>query len=108
MTGDVIAIPNAQHDLETLRLSGGKNVLCGVAVVGSVSADQLRSSRGGDGIEILLVILLRLAIAVRLLCAQGKAHCAGGHHGGRHSKGRGCYGRETHIGKCGLGRYSDG
>lgn len=69
-------IPDTKHDLEALALRSRQNVLGGIAVRSRVSANDRSTRVALDGVEIKLVILLRLAGTGRLLGAERKAHVA--------------------------------
>lgn len=89
--------PHGQHHLEALGLRSGQDLLGEVAVGNRVAADELAAGRAGDGVEVLLVVGLELAGAVRQLGAQREAERARGRHDGRREgQGGGSEGRKTH------------
>jgi hypothetical protein len=96
--------PDTEDDLESLALGRGQNLLGGVAVAGSVAADDLAAGVGGNGVEVLFVVGLVLAGAVGVFGAQGEAElalggCESSRSGGEGQGGESC---NAHVGECRL------
>lgn len=93
-------IPDTENDLEALALSSGHDGLSRIAIGGRIATDNVRARSALDGIEIGLVVGLRLAASGGLLRAERKAHVAlGGSNNGRAGReGGGGDGGETHGG----------
>ena len=94
--------PDTEDDLEALALSRRQDLLRGVAVTGSVAANELAAGLFGNGIEVLLVVGLVLASTVGVFRAQSEAELAlGGCKGSRSGgEGQGCECCNAHVGEC--------
>jgi hypothetical protein len=93
--------PDTKDDLETLALGRRKNLLGGVAVAGSVAADNLAARLVEDSIKVLLIVGLVLAGTIGVFGAQGEAEfalggCKSSRSGGESQSGEGC---NAHVGE---------